>query len=719
MTRGARPDPPTGDREKLWTVPLALSADLSACRVVVTGGSGFIGSHLIEALMSVGASVTNLDIKPPTFEHHHALWRSCDIRDSRAVADAFAASPPEIIYNLAAVADIFAPADRMAVNTVGLENVLEQARQSDCAPLVVHFSTQLVVAAGYTATGPLDFRPYTTYGETKAQSERLLHAHGQALEWTIIRPTNVWGPWHPTFGDQIWRYLEKGYYLHPDGKDPYRSYGYVTNVVWQVIRLAELPRDQVVGKTLYVGDEALPSSVWLDAFSRALRGTRTRRVPGLLLKLIAEAGELSARLGGPSPINRGRLDRMTKDYIVPMQPTLDLLGRGPVTLQDGVDTTVEWLRSRKPTHLTRSRRLVMVGPLPPPLGGAAKITAAMQAMVQGAGVAVRGLDTSTSALSHNRTAGHHLLKAVKSVRTAAVILASRHVGSVYLVPDGGLGIWYSLIFAMFARRYRKVFLHHHTCRYVQRDDAAMRWITRLLGDRATHVLLTPQMARQFDERYGPVHTVVLGNACFTSAAPLPPDDDVPRSVRLGHLSNLCREKGVYTVADTFDRLRTGGLDVELHLAGPCMSTEVERRVEQLCRDHGDRVTYHGAIYDDAKTTFYRRLDRFLFPTEFEQEAAPNVLFEAAAAGVPTLSVSRACIPEILEELGGSCCPPDADFTDFVMLELGRTPRPLTDAQRVMIRDRFDAAYDRSARESSLLVDALASSVRVPDVTDGA
>ena len=54
------------------------------------------------------------------------------------------------------------------------------------------------------------------------------------------------------------------------------------------------------------------------------------------------------KLGGPSPINRGRLYRMTHDYIAPMEPTFAALGPSPISIEQGVCETVEWLRQEYP-----------------------------------------------------------------------------------------------------------------------------------------------------------------------------------------------------------------------------------------------------------------------------------------------------------------------------------------------------------------------------------
>lgn len=314
--------------------------------VVITGGSGFIGTHLVSNLLARGCTVVSIDTKPPADANHKPFWRAIDLLDKEAVAACIAEAAPGIIYNLAAYAALGGGMDEMKVNTEGCNNIIAACDALHERPLIVHTSTQLVVGPGHRVSGPTDFQPYTPYGETKADSERIFHGLPASVRWTIVRPTTVWGPGHPSFAGQIWKYIGKGLYLHPAGKPIVRSYGYVDNVVHQLIRIGELPAAAVEGKTFYVGDAPMPSSAWVDAFSQAMRGHPARRVPYAVLKAAAAVGEFLGKVGGPSPINNGRLYRMTTDYGVPMQETLDVLGAGPVDLDEGVRRTMAWLQAR-------------------------------------------------------------------------------------------------------------------------------------------------------------------------------------------------------------------------------------------------------------------------------------------------------------------------------------------------------------------------------------
>lgn len=313
--------------------------------VLVTGGSGFIGSHLVKALLEKGARVVNLDLKPPLLPEHAAYFVQGDLADAAAVKALMAKEKPALVYNLAAQASLDMGPEALSVNQKGLANLMEAVGALPEPPLVVHASTQLVAGPAEDSFDPLALKPYTAYGESKAECERLLRALPTGSRWTIVRPTTIWGPYHPTFGRQIWKYLQKRYYLHPAGKDVVRSWGFVGNVVHQLLRIAEIDATFVEGQTFYVGDAPVMSGQWLDAFSIALSGKPVRRVPLPLLVLAGVAGEISKKFGGPSPINLGRVYRMTTPYPTPMEPTFALLGRGPFSFEQGVALSVDWMKN--------------------------------------------------------------------------------------------------------------------------------------------------------------------------------------------------------------------------------------------------------------------------------------------------------------------------------------------------------------------------------------
>ncbi len=127
-----------------------------ARRVLVTGGSGFIGTHLVSAVLDDGADLLNLDVKRPVLPDQRKHWRDLDLLDAKAVEQAVVDHRPDVIFNLAAVADIWLTGDALLANTQGLRNLIVASSALPSSPRLLHVSTQLVVKAGYTPQGVRD-----------------------------------------------------------------------------------------------------------------------------------------------------------------------------------------------------------------------------------------------------------------------------------------------------------------------------------------------------------------------------------------------------------------------------------------------------------------------------------------------------------------------------------------------------------------------------------
>lgn len=114
--------------------------------VAVTGGAGYIGTHVVDKLLDAGCTVRVLDPKPP--HRADAEWVPVDVMDLDGLTQAVAGA--EVIFHLAAVADvndvIADPTLAIQVNTLGTARVLEAARRAD-AGRVVLASTVWVYAA--------------------------------------------------------------------------------------------------------------------------------------------------------------------------------------------------------------------------------------------------------------------------------------------------------------------------------------------------------------------------------------------------------------------------------------------------------------------------------------------------------------------------------------------------------------------------------------------
>ena len=326
--------------------------NLAGRRVLLTGGSGFIGTNLIDLLLACGAEVVNADVRPPLSPAQQGAWRRCDVGSTAELRSLLAEVDPSVVVHLAARTDTTSDVvSDYEINHVGTANVVRALPSAPSAERFVLVSSQFVLGPGTPFRGEEDYAPHTAYGHSKVEAERWLRRHPPSLTWSIVRPTNVWGPWHLRYQREFWRVLRRGMYVHPSSPDPVRSYGYVGSVCLQLLAVLDAGA-AVQGRALYLGDEPVRLSEWVDAFSVALRGRPARRVPGPGLRALAMAGDVVGRLGLRTPIDSGRFRSMTEDYPTPMSLTTEALGGLPVVpLALGVAQTVEWLERGTPADV--------------------------------------------------------------------------------------------------------------------------------------------------------------------------------------------------------------------------------------------------------------------------------------------------------------------------------------------------------------------------------
>jgi nucleoside-diphosphate-sugar epimerase len=318
-------------------------------RLLITGASGFIGTNVTEALSREGNAIFNYSLHAPLNSEQMQDWRAGDILDAAATMAVFREFQPDWVLHLAARADCDEKTTVEAgyrVNTEGTQNVLDAIRATPSVERSIITSTQFVCAPGRLPKNDTDYFPETVYGQSKVVTEKLTRTANLPSTWTIIRPTNVWGPWHMRYRREFWRVVERGLYAHPGHQPVIRSYGYVKNVAHQIRKIFEAPREAVHGQTLYVGDRPINLLDWVNGFSRALAGRDVRVVPRSLMRALALLGDVPTYVTRkPFLINSSRFHSMITNYETPMQPTFDLLGENPYALEEGIKETVEWLRS--------------------------------------------------------------------------------------------------------------------------------------------------------------------------------------------------------------------------------------------------------------------------------------------------------------------------------------------------------------------------------------
>lgn len=173
--------------------------------ILVTGGAGFIGSHLVDALIAQGHSVSvmdNLSTGKRSNIHPAARFIAGDIRNSLAVRHAV--NGVDAVFHLAAVASVQKSNEEWSTthltNSAGTVNVMDAARTAkDGAPVPVVYASSAAVY-GRSSDNPLresdETRPLTAYGADKLSNEFHARAAGIVHELPTcgLRFFNVYGP---------------------------------------------------------------------------------------------------------------------------------------------------------------------------------------------------------------------------------------------------------------------------------------------------------------------------------------------------------------------------------------------------------------------------------------------------------------------------------------------------------------------------------------------
>jgi UDP-glucose 4-epimerase len=187
-------------------------------RCLVTGGAGFIGSNLVDALLARGAQVTVVDNLSTGRRENldgalaaGAELAEMDIRDGVALARLAGEKRPEAIFHLAAQIDVRKsladPFFDAAVNVGGTANVLDAARGAGCGRIVFVSTGGAIYGEGAGKQLPLDesapIAPMSAYGQSKFAAEGYLALYERlyGLAGVALRLGNVYGPRQDPLGE--------------------------------------------------------------------------------------------------------------------------------------------------------------------------------------------------------------------------------------------------------------------------------------------------------------------------------------------------------------------------------------------------------------------------------------------------------------------------------------------------------------------------------------
>jgi len=180
-------------------------------KVLVTGGAGFIGSHLVDRLIKEGYRVVvidNLSTGKRANLNPKAKFYKADIQDSK-ISHIFRKEKPELVFHYAAHIEarksVEDPISNAKVNILGSLNVLENCRKFNVKEIIFASSGGEIYGAAKKIPTPEDYlpQPISPYGVSKLTIEKYLDAYYRlfGLKYKTLRYGNIYGPRQNPYGE--------------------------------------------------------------------------------------------------------------------------------------------------------------------------------------------------------------------------------------------------------------------------------------------------------------------------------------------------------------------------------------------------------------------------------------------------------------------------------------------------------------------------------------
>lgn len=322
-------------------------------KALVTGANGFVGSHLVEELLSRGYQVTCLVRKTSNLRWLSGLkveYVYADISQKESLKNVL--KEMDFVFHVAGLTKAKSQEEYFRANYWGTKNLIEACVEDN--PQIrrfVYVSSQAAVGPGKDGQ-PLNenslCNPITDYGKSKLEGEKIVLEYSSKLPVTIIRPPAVYGPRDSDILG-FFKVANKGFRTLFGRGESYISLCYVEDLAEGIILAAESPK--AIGQIYFIADDQNYS--WREAFGIIAcvldKEVITLRIPNAFLFTVAFILENIFRLlGKPALVNMQKVREITQKYwLCDVSKAKKELGFSPqYKLEEGARKTVGWYKEK-------------------------------------------------------------------------------------------------------------------------------------------------------------------------------------------------------------------------------------------------------------------------------------------------------------------------------------------------------------------------------------
>ncbi len=321
--------------------------------------------------------------------------------------------------------------------------------------------------------------------------------------------------------------------------------------------------------------------------------------------------------------------------------------------------------------------MIFLADLPPPIHGMSSINLAFcDVLKKAAQGKVVVINTSPSIPGKYFNTYFWILAKIGMIPMLTVKLIKGFTNSqhstLYRAINGGAGQVFDIIYLAVARIFGiKIFIHHHSCNSISKKKLLFSLLNKVAGKDAIHIVLGMEMKLGLCNKYQILDSSIRiqSNLAFFDSMPkISKSTEFSNQVlRIGHLSNLCEEKGLGVFIELCAILESREVEFEAVLAGPF----VNKVAEQLYKQSDCNINYLGPLYGESKQDFYQSIDLFVFPSMYFNEAEPLVLYEAAQYGVFLIGTKRGCMPSVISSFEGQVVCENKEISEVIAEKISK------------------------------------------------
>ena len=317
----------------------------------MTGGTGFIGSHLVEALLQRGVHVRCLLRKPGDLKWLKGLpieMTFGDCRDKTSLREAV--KDTDQIFHLAGITKAVKERTYFEINASGTENLIRACLENN--PRLQKF----IYVSSQAAAGPCrngdkkresdQCEPVSAYGQSKRMGEELALAHAHEIPLLVLRPCAVYGPRERDIYT-FFKLLSKRIKPVLSGEDQHISLCYVQDIVQAILLAAQSQMPS--GEIFFLSDgQDYRLEQMGDTFAQAMGvNAYCIRVPQWMIIGMASFSEYLSKLSGKPPLlNRGKMEEiLQRNWVCDITKAKTAFGFEPrIPLSEGAKLTFEWYK---------------------------------------------------------------------------------------------------------------------------------------------------------------------------------------------------------------------------------------------------------------------------------------------------------------------------------------------------------------------------------------